>query len=66
MNIKKLPFLLSEDEKAPLRRVKILPKGLDQDVGYGIYSNKAAFISSDSENYAFVIESKGLSRTLKK
>lgn len=66
MNIKKSPFLMSADEKTSLRRVKILPKGFDQEVGYGIYGNKVAFISSGSENYAFVIESRELSQTLKK
>lgn len=66
VDIKKSPFLLSSDEKASLRRVRILPKGFDQDIGYGIYGNKVAFISSGTENYAFVIESKELSQTLKK
>jgi hypothetical protein len=35
------------------------------DVGYEIYGNKVAFISSGSENYAFVIESKELVQTLR-
>lgn len=66
LNIATSPFLMSADEKESLRRVKILPKGFDQDTGYGIYGNKVAFISSGSENYAFVIESKELSQTLRK
>lgn len=65
LDIKKSPFLLSSDEKTSLRKIRILPKGLDQDVGYGIYGNKVAFISSGAENYAFVIESKELTKTLK-
>jgi sugar-specific transcriptional regulator TrmB len=65
LNIKKSPFLLSEKEDVSLRRVRVLPKGLEQDIGYGIYGNKVAFISSGSENYAFVIESKELARALK-
>jgi len=66
LDIKNSPFLLSPDEKVSLRRVKILPKGFDQDIGYGVYGNKVAFISSGREDYAFVIESKELSQTLKK
>lgn len=65
LDIKKFPFLLSSDEKTSLRKIRILPKELEQDVGYGIYGNKVAFISSGSENYAFVIESKELTKTLK-
>jgi len=65
LNINKSPFLLDANEKVSLRKVRILPKGFDQDVGYGIYGNKVAFISSGSENYAFVIESKELVQTLR-
>lgn len=66
VDIKRSPFLLSDDEAMSLRRVRIMPKGLDQETGYGIYGNKVAFISSGSENYAFVIESRELAQTLKK
>jgi sugar-specific transcriptional regulator TrmB len=66
VDIKKSPFLISDNEQKTLRKVRILPKGFDQDVGYGIYGNKVAFISAGSENYAFVIESKELVQTLKK
>lgn len=66
INIKKSPFLLSDKEDVSLRRIKILPRGFDQDLGYGIYGNKVAFISSGNENYAFVIESRELAQTLKK
>lgn len=65
LDIKQSPFLLSLDTKESLREIHILPVGLEQEVGYGIYGNKVAFISSGSENYAFVIESKELTKTLK-
>lgn len=66
LNIRESPFLLSAEEGVSLRRIKTLPKGFDQDLGYGIYGNKVAFISSGNENYAFVIESRELAQTLKK
>ena len=65
LDIEKSPFLISSDEKISLRKIRILPKELDQDVGYGIYGNRVAFISAGSENYAFVVESKELTKTLK-
>jgi len=65
LDIKNSPFLLSNDQKESLRKIRILPKGLDQDIGYGIYGNKVAFISYGEENYSFVIESRELAKTLK-
>ncbi len=54
-----------EKEKS-LRRVKILPKEIDQFMGYGIYGSKVAFLSTKREHYGFIIDSIELSNTLKK
>jgi hypothetical protein len=53
------------DEKHNLREIRLLPKGIDQTIGYMIYGNKVAFISSDKEQYGFVIDSKDLAQSLK-
>jgi sugar-specific transcriptional regulator TrmB len=43
-----------------LRTVRIAPKDVSFSMGYWIYGNKAAFISSQKENFGFIIESKEL------
>ena len=65
MSLEKHPLLFSSQENVALRRIRILPAGLDQTLGYGVYGSKVAFLSSERENYAFVIESKELSDTYK-
>ncbi len=58
-------FIGSSNLKESLREIKILPKNIDFTMGYGVYGNKVAFISSQRENYAYVIDSKELSETMK-
>lgn len=65
LDLEKHPLLFSKEEKVSLRRIRTLPKKIEQTVGYGIYGTKVAFISSQRENYAFVIDSKELSDSLK-
>ena len=55
----------SPNEKNFMRRVRILPKEIDQTTGYGIYGTKVAFLSSEQEHYGFVIDSKELTKTFK-
>lgn len=62
VDLKKHLYLTPEKES--LRNIKILPKEIDHMMGYGIYGNKVAFISSKRENYGFIIDSKELSETL--
>ncbi len=63
--LKTNPNLSLENKDGALRRIRILPKGLDQGIGYGIYGSKVAFISLGSEDYSFIIESRELSHALK-
>lgn len=58
-------FLGSSNLKESLREIKILPENIDFTMGYGVYGNKVAFISSQRENYGYVIDSKELSETMK-
>lgn len=59
------PFLGPADPKKSLRRIRMLPKKIDYMMGYGIYGNKVAFVSSKRENYGFIVDSQELSNTLK-
>jgi sugar-specific transcriptional regulator TrmB len=65
ISLEQHPLLFPVQETSSLRRIKILPAGLDQTLGYGVYGSKVAFLSSERENYAFVIESKELSDAYK-
>lgn len=40
------------------REIRIAPKNIHFSMGYWIYGNKAAFISSNKESFGFIIESK--------
>lgn len=62
VDLKKHPYLTPEKES--LRNIKILPNEIDYMMGYGIYGNKVAFISSKREDYGFIVDSKELSETL--
>ena len=42
------------------REIRIAPKEIDFSMGYWIYNNKAAFISSRKESFGFIIESREL------
>jgi sugar-specific transcriptional regulator TrmB len=56
VKIKDHPYLgTGEDFK---RDIRITPKGIDFSMGYWIYGDKVAFISSRKESFGFVIESK--------
>ncbi|HAT73927.1 MAG: Transcriptional regulator, TrmB [Candidatus Moranbacteria bacterium GW2011_GWF2_36_839] len=65
IDTKKYPLLGPWDEEKSLRRIKILPENIDQTLGYAIYGDKVAFISSDRENYGMIIDSRELAQTLK-
>jgi HTH-type transcriptional regulator, sugar sensing transcriptional regulator len=48
-----------------LREVRLAPPDMKFDMGYWIYANKAAFVSSRAENFGFMIESAELIQMLK-
>jgi HTH-type transcriptional regulator, sugar sensing transcriptional regulator len=47
-----------------LREIRIAPPGIDCTMGYWIYGNKVAFISSRKEAFGFIIESAELVQLL--
>lgn len=55
VDIKKYPYLGVGD--AFKREIRIAPKEISFSMGYWIYGNKAAFISSRKESFGFIIES---------
>jgi len=58
VDIKDYPYLGSREELR--RELRIAPKEINFSMGYWIYKNKAAFISSRKESFGFIIESKEL------
>lgn len=58
VEIKKHPYLgVGKEFK---REIRIAPKEIDFSMGYWIYKNKVAFISSRKESFGFIIESREL------
>lgn len=62
LDIKKNTYLgVGKDFK---REIRIAPKDIDFTMGYWIYQNKIAFLSSKKESFGFIVESKELIKTL--
>lgn len=62
VNFKEYPYLGSgKDFK---REIRIAPENIDFSMGYWIYGNKVAFLSSRKESFGFIIESAELAKTL--
>ena len=62
VDIQKHPYLGSGKEFK--REIRTAPKGVDFSMGYWIYNDKVAFISSRKESFGFIIESRELVETL--
>lgn len=62
LDVKKHPYL-GVGEKF-FREIRIAPKEIDFSMGYWIYENKVAFISSKKECFGFIIESKEFSEMM--
>lgn len=60
--IKQYPFMGWGKEFK--REIRVAPASMAYELGYWIYANKVAFISSTSESYGFLIQSEELARTL--
>jgi HTH-type transcriptional regulator, sugar sensing transcriptional regulator len=58
------PYMGSGEEF--LREIRIAPKQIDFSMGYWIYENNVAFISSEKEVYAFIIKSEEFADMLRK
>lgn len=47
------------------REIRVMPKGLEFELGYWAYNDKVAFVSSKDEAFGFIIQSKALVQMLK-
>jgi sugar-specific transcriptional regulator TrmB len=63
VNFKQHPYLGSGE--AFKREIRIAPENIDFSMGYWIYGNKIAFLSSRQESIGFIIESAELAKTLR-
>jgi sugar-specific transcriptional regulator TrmB len=57
------PYLGSGEEL--LREIRVAPKHIDFSLGYWIYENNVAFISSNKETYAFIVRSEEFAQMMK-
>lgn len=62
VSIRKHPFMGWGKEFK--REVRIAPESMNYFLGYWIYANKVAFLSSAREGYGFIIQSEELAQTL--
>ncbi len=63
VNFKKFPYLGSGGDFK--REIRIAPENVDFSMGYWIYGNKIAFLSSRKESFGFIIESAEMAKTLR-
>jgi len=62
IDIKKNPFFGTQPEFK--RELRIAPQDVDYSMGYWVYGNKIAYISSKKESFGFIVESKELSQLM--
>lgn len=55
-----------KDDARLKREIRVAPKDVDFSLGYAIYSNTVRFISSQKENYGFLIESQEMAEMMKR
>lgn len=63
IDMKKYPFMGAGEEF--LREIRVAPKGINFTMGYWIYENKVAFVSSKKSNFGFIIENEEFTEMLR-
>ncbi len=63
LDTEKFPYLGTGEEH--LRDLRIAPKGMSWDMGYWMYEDKVAFLSSEKEGFGFVVQSKDFAKLIK-
>ena len=63
LNTEKYPYLKGSEET--LRDLRFAPKGMTWNMGYWLYEDKVAFLSSEKEGFGFVVHSKDFSDLMK-
>ena len=57
------PYLKADEEH--LRDLRFAPEGMTWNMGYWLYEDKVAFLSSEKEGFGFVVQSKDFSNLMK-
>ncbi len=60
---KDYPYLMADEEH--LRELRFAPAGMTWDMGYWIYEDRVAFLSSEKEGFGFVVQSRDFSNLMK-
>jgi HTH-type transcriptional regulator, sugar sensing transcriptional regulator len=63
LDIKKYPYLGSGEEH--LRDLRFAPRDMSWNMGYWMYEDRVAFLSSEKEGFGFVIHSKDFAELMK-
>ena len=63
LDSKEYPYLASGKEN--LRDLRFAPLGMTWNMGYWLYEDKVAFLSSEKEGFGFVVQSKDFSNLMK-
>jgi sugar-specific transcriptional regulator TrmB len=63
LDTSKYPYLKGGEET--LRDLRIAPKGMTWNMGYWLYEDRVAFLSSEKEGFGFVVHSKDFSDLMK-
>ena len=63
LDTSKYPYLAGGEEH--LRDLRFAPKGMTWEMGYWMYEDKVAFLSSEKEGFGFVVHSKDFANLIK-
>ncbi len=63
LDMKKYPYLGASKEN--LRELRFAPKNITWDMGYWLYEDRVAFLSSEKEGFGFVIHSKDFANLIR-
>lgn len=63
LNTDKYPYLKGGEDT--LRDLRFAPKGMTWSMGYWLYEDKVAFLSSEKEGFGFVVQSKDFANLMK-
>lgn len=63
VDMKKYPFMGAGESF--LREIRITPKDIEFTMGYWIYENKVAFLSSKKSNFGFIVENEEFANMLR-
>ena len=63
MDTNEFPYLKGGEDT--LRDLRFAPEGMTWNMGYWLYEDKVAFLSSEKEGFGFVVQSKDFANLMK-